>query len=219
MKKLIVACFMLAGFAATVSAQPYEYYRPYTDFDVMHSDLGLKKGDSRIEIIGGLADPQGSITIGDSGFYAGMNFFRQITKPLSIGAELGYAGFSSGETFWNPDAYAYGHFKSGIGMGQVMGRITLFPTKSTRPYIGAGVGASRIWSRFKNLATDDRTTFASTDLIWSLHAGFEFDIDEDYIFGFEARYYHIDLKEKYEDAFGKNHLPFITAMLKFGWKF
>lgn len=220
MKKLLVMCLFLAACAVSVSAQPYEYYRPYTDFDVMDQGRGLQKNTTRVEFYGGVADPSGSRQLGDTGFSAGIGFTRNIWRWFGLGLDANFTGLGAG------DVYTVGtttlqNTRSGIATGLFTGRLNLFPSSPTRFYIPAGIGVGHAYSTQKNQNLDTRTTISSTDVAWMVGVGLEFDIDETMVFGVEARYNNVSVNDKYQNngSFDKSAFKYFSALLKLGVKF
>lgn len=220
MKKLLAMCLLVAACGVSVSAQPYEYYRPYTDFDVMDGGHGLRKNTTRVEIFGGVADPEGDRKMGDVGFSAGLGFVRNFSAPFALGADVNFTRLSAGDKYWLPSMTNNPvNTRTGIVTGLVTGRINLFPRSATRIYIPGGVGVGHIYSTQKDQVNDDNETFNSTSFAWMVGLGVEFDVADDLIFGVEARYNGITLNDKYRDRFDRSVFEYYTAMVKFGFKF
>jgi len=108
--------------------------------------------------------------------------------------------------------------RTGVATGLVTGRVSFFPSQATRIYIPAGVGLGHVFTTAKQ-TSGDRITYNGTDLAAMIGVGLEFDMDEDFIFGVEARYYMVKTADEVKDNFGKNKMHFTNLMLKFGYRF
>jgi len=203
MKKLFLLVALLAA-APAVFAQDY-YGLP---------DYGLRKNTTRIEFYGGLALPKNNWkdVIGTTGWTAGIGFQRNVLNFLSFGIDGNYTQFGDGNNSSEKQ------FKrTGIATGLVTGRVNFFPSQATRVYIPVGVGIGHAFAT-KQIG-DSRTTYNGTDLAAMIGAGMEFDIDDEWMFGIEGRYYLIKMADEIKDNFGKNRMHFTNIMLKFGYRF
>ena len=205
MKKLFLLVALLAA-APAVFAQDY-YGLP---------DYGLKKNTTRVDFYGGLALPQkhwkyDGVKAAKTGWTAGLGFQRNVFNFLSLGMDGSYAQFDSEKNAAN------NFLRTGIATGLVSARLYLFPSQATRLYAGAGLGVGYVYTR--RTEGDDRVTHDSTDLAGMLGAGMEFDIDEDFIFGVEGRYYLVKTQDEYKDAIGKDKLHYVAIMLKLSYRF
>ena len=205
MKKLFLLVALLAA-APAVFAQDY-YGLP---------DYGLRKNTTRVEFYGGLALPQNNwkyngVSAANTSWTAGIGFQRNVLNFLSLGLDGNYVQFDS-------DKDTAGNFlRTGIATGLVSGKIFLFPSQATRLYATGGVGIGYTYAR--HTVGDERVTKNNTDLAGMLGVGLEFDIDSEWMFGAEARYYLIKEKDEVKEIVGKDKLHYTAIMLKFGYRF
>ena len=205
MKKLFLLVALLAA-APAVFAQDY-YGLP---------DYGLRKNTTRVDFYGGLALPQQNwkvdgIKAANTTWTAGIGFQRNVLNFLSFGLDGNYVQFDG-------DKDAANHFlRTGIATGLVSGRVYLFPSQATRLYATGGLGIGYTFAR-KNVG-DERVTKNSTDLAGMVGVGLEFDIDDEWMFGAEARYNLVKMEDEVKEFVGKNKVHFTTIMLKFGYRF
>ena len=208
MKKL----FLLAALLVTFSAAKAQNYYPVNDY-------GLMSGTTRLELYGGMVLPQSDwdykgakVDLGTTGWTAGLGFYRNLTRVITLGLDGNYAQFGDG------DKAADGSFlRTGAATGLVAMRVNFFPRHSTRIYIPAGVGVGHIFARQK-FTDGSHKTYDSTNLAGMAGLGLEFDI-EDIIFGLEGRYYMMRTRNDVKEAFGKGHIHYTEVMLKFGFRF
>ncbi len=209
MKKILLAGTLLFAITTTFAQNYYPVH-----------DYGLREGTTRIELYGGMVLPQSAwthggekIDLGTTGWSAGMGFYRNISRVVTLGLDGNYAQYGDG------DKRADGSYlRTGVATGLVAGRVNFFPRHSTRLYIPMGIGVGHIFTRQKN-ADNSHVTHDSTDLAGMLGLGLEFDIDEDVIFGLEGRYYRIETRDDFKTAFGKGHTHYTEVLLKFGFRF
>jgi len=206
MKKLFLLVALLAA-APAVFAQDY-YGVP---------DYGLRKNTTRVEFYGGLALPQKNwevdgLKAANTTWTAGIGFERNVFNFLSLGLDGNYVQFDS-------DKDPAGNFvRTGIATGLVDARLYLFPAQATRLYVTGGVGIGYVYAR-KTIGAQ-RVTKDGTDLAAMLGVGIEFDIDDEWIFGAEGRYYHIKTEEDVKDALnGKEKIHYTAVMIKLGYRF
>ena len=208
MKKLL----LLAAFLFTFSAAYAQNYYPIEDY-------GLRSGTTRLELYGGMVLPQsdwdyqgGRVDIGTTGWTAGLGFYRNLSRVITLGLDGNYAQFGDSDK-----ASDGSYLRTGAATGLVAMRLNLFPRHSTRIYIPAGVGVGHIFSR-REISGGSHKTYDSTDLAGMAGLGLEFDI-EDIIFGLEGRYYMMRTRNDFKEEFGKGHIHYTEVMLKFGWRF
>ncbi|MBR2081852.1 MAG: outer membrane beta-barrel protein [Elusimicrobiaceae bacterium] len=213
MKKLFLLGTLLFAFSA-VSAQ--NYY-PVNDY-------GLRAGTSRFELHGGMVLPQSSwnhngqtVDLGNTGWTAGLGFYRSLTSVLTLGIDGNYAQFGDGDKM-NEGTSNESYYRTGAATGLVVGRINFFPRHSTRLYIPVGVGVGHIFVR-ENKDDGSHQTFNSTDLAGMAGLGLEFDMDESWLLGVEGRYYYMRTRSDVKDAFGKGHMHYTEILLKIGFRF
>lgn len=211
MKKLLLLCSLFVATGAF--AQDYYGLQEY----------GLRANTTRVELYGGMSQPQSTWThdghdmdLGDTGFSAGLAFVRNITPAFSLGVDGNYSGFSSGDKFF--DGAQQAKFTTGIATGLVTGRINFFPSEPTRLYIPVGFGVGHMFAKEK-FDDGSHNTEHSTSWAAMLGLGLEFDIDETVIFGVEGRYNLINLQNGFGDAIGKSRYHYMTVMLKLGCRF
>lgn len=205
MKKLFLLVALLAA-APAVFAQDY-YGLP---------DYGLRKNTTRVDFYGGLALPQKNwevdgVKAAQTTWTAGIGFQRNVFTFLSLGLDGNYVQFDG-----EKDA-ANNFLRTGVATGLVSARLYLFPMQATRLYATGGLGIGYTYTR--KTVGDERVTKTSTDLAGMLGIGIEFDIDEDWIFGAEGRYYLVQEEDEVKDVTGKNKLKYTAIMLKFGYRF
>ena len=209
MKKLLLLSLLLGvgsfGFA--------QNYYP------IHNE-GLFAGATRLELYGGMVIPQSSwshegetVDLGDIGWAAGLGFYRNISRVVTLGLDGNYAQFGDGD-----ERADKSYLRTGAATGLVAVRVNFFPRHSTRVYIPAGIGVGHVFVRQNN---DDGShkTYNSTDLAGMLGVGLEFDIDETVIFGAEGRYYLMRTRSDVKSAFGKDNIHYGEILLKFGFRF
>ena len=213
MKKLLLLASVLLTFCAA-SAQ--NYY-PVEDY-------GLRAGTSRIEFYGGMVLPQSSwshngekVDLGDTGWTAGLGFYRNISSVFALGLDGNYAQFGDGSKVNEGTANEY-YYRTGVATGLVAARVNFFPRHSTRAYIPFGVGVGHSFVRQKR-NDGSHKTYSDTDIAGMLGAGLEFDMDESWIFGVEGRYYMVRTRDEIQAAFGKKHLRYGEILLKIGCRF
>lgn len=208
MKKLLLLAALVVSFSAAYA----QHYYPV-------NDIGLTSGATRLELYGGMVLPQSDwdhngskVDIGNTGWTAGLGFYRNLTNVIALGLDGNYAQFGDG------DKSADGSFlRTGAATGLVAMRVNFFPRHTTRLYIPVGAGVGHVFSRKKN--TDNtHKTYNSTNLAGMLGLGLEFDI-EDIIFGLEGRYYYMRTRDTFKTEFGKSHIHYTEVMLKFGFRF
>jgi len=205
MKKLFLLVALLAA-APAVFAQDY-YGIP---------DYGLRKNTTRVEFYGGLALPQNNwkhngVSAANTTWTAGIDFQRNVLNFLSLGLDGNYVQFDG-------DKDASDDFlRTGIATGLVSGRLYLFPAQATRLYASGGLGIGYMFAR--ETVGDSRVTHNSTNWAGMIGAGIEFDLQEDIIFGAEARYYLIKAQDEVKDCIGKSKLHYTSIMLKLGYRF
>ena len=121
------------------------------------------------------------VDLGDIGWAAGLGFYRNITRVITLGLDGNYAQFGDGD-----ERADKSYLRTGAATGLVALRVNFFPRQTTRLYIPAGIGVGHVFVRQNN---DDGShkTYNSTDLAGMLGLGLEFDIDESIIFGAEGR--------------------------------
>ena len=209
MKKLFLLGTLLLAFSAAYAQNYYPV-----------SEYGLREGTTRLELYGGMVMPQSSFghdgkrfDLGDTGWTAGLGFYRNISRVVTVGLDGNYAQFGDG------DKMADGSYlRTGAATGLLAGRVNFFPRHSTRLYIPAGIGISHVFVR-QNKADNSHETFTSTNWAAMLGLGLEFDLDEDVIFGLEGRYYRVETKDDVKDTFGLGHMHYTEILLKFGFRF
>ncbi|MBP5430586.1 MAG: outer membrane beta-barrel protein [Elusimicrobiaceae bacterium] len=209
MKKLFLLGTMLFAFSAAFAQNYYPIH-----------DYGLRSGTTRLDLYGGMVLPASSwshdgeqVDLGEVGWTAGMGFYRNLTSVVALGVDGNYAQFGDGDKREDGSRY-----RTGVATGLIAGRVNFFPKHSTRIYIPAGIGIGHTFIRHK-FDDDSHKTYNSTSWAAMLGLGLEFDIDEEWIFGVEARYYRIQLKDEVKAQIGKNHTYYTDVMLKFGFKF
>lgn len=213
MKKLFLLCACLLAFSA---AGAQNYYPM--------SDYGLRNGTTRIELYGGMVLPQsdwdhngGKVDIGNTGWTAGLGFYRSLSSVITLGLDGNYAQFGDGDKM-DAGTATESFFRTGAATGLVAMRVNFFPRHSTRLYIPVGVGVGHVFAR-QRFTDGSHKTYNSTDLAGMGGLGLEFDLDEDIIFGLEGRYYYMRTRDTFKTAFGKGHIHYTELMLKFGFRF
>ena len=209
MKKLLLLTMMLLG-VCVASAE--NYYYPV-------ADNGLYPDTTRIELYGGMVLPQSDWThngdkvdLGNTGWTAGLGFYRNVTRVVALGLDGNYAQFGDGDKRADKS-----YFRTGAATGLVAARVNFFPRHSTRLYIPVGIGIGHIFAR-QNLDDGSHKTFDSTKWAAMAGLGLEFDIDETIIFGVEGRMYRMEMRGEMKNAFGKGHMHYSEVMLKFGFR-
>lgn len=98
MKKLLILCCLFLAPCAFAYQDPKDY-----DYYALE-EYGLKSDTTRVEIYGGLSQPEGDWThngtdvrLGNTGFSAGLAFVRNITPVFAIGIDANYTGLASGD--------------------------------------------------------------------------------------------------------------------------
>ena len=211
MKKIFLLASLLFAFPAVFA----QNYYPVQDY-------GLANGTTRLELYGGMVLPQSDwkhhgekVDLGNTGWSAGLGFYRNISRVVTLGLDGNYAQFGDGEKMSDKS-----YFRTGAATGLVAVRVNFFPRHSTRLYIPAGIGVGHIFVRQNNINDDgSHKTYDSTDLAGMLGSGLEFDIDESVIFGVEGRYYALRTRSDVKDAFGKGDIHYTEVLLKFGFRF
>ena len=213
MKKLL----LLATLLFTFSAASAQYYYPVDDY-------GLHAGTNRIEFYGGMVLPQSNwshngqtVDIGNLGWTSGLGFYRNISSVFALGLDGNYAQLGDGDKVNKGTTSEY-YLRTGAATGLVAARVNFFPRHSTRLYIPFGVGVGHTFVR-RNNGDGSHKTFSDTDLAGMLGAGLEFDMDESWILGAEARYYMLRTRDEIKEAFGKKHIRYGEIMLKIGCRF
>ena len=208
MKKL----FLLAALFFTFAAAHAQNYYPVNDY-------GLATGTTRLELYGGMVLPQSDwnyngskIDLGTTGWTAGLGFYRNLTRVVTLGLDGNYAQFGDSDK-----ATDGSYMRTGAATGLVALRLNLFPRHTTRIYVPAGIGVGHIFAR-QNFNDNSHKTYDSTDLAGMVGVGLEFDI-EDIIFGLEGRYYRMRTRNDVKEAFGKGHIHYTEVLLKFGFRF
>lgn len=219
MKKIFVLAVLLCAPWA-YAAQDYACCMYNKD-----NQYGLRTNMSRVEFFAGVAWPNSSwsangqtLEVGDTGFTGGLAFVRNILPWLSIGLDGNYAGFSKGKDITSPASETL-NYRAGVGTAMITGRAYLFPEKMTRLYGTAGIGGAYAYAREKNETTSKSETYDSLDIGWMFGGGVEFDLDENVVFGAEARYTWAGLRSDMKDHFGHHHYDYWSVMLKIGTKF
>ncbi len=211
MKKIVLLAALLLAFPAVFAQNYYPVH-----------DYGLMNGTTRLELYGGMVLPQSDwkhhgeqIDFGDTGWTAGLGFYRNISRVVAFGVDGNYAQFGDGD-----ERADKSYFRTGAATGLAAVRVNFFPRHSTRLYIPAGIGVGHIFVRQNNINnTNAHKTYNSTDLAGMLGLGMEFDIDETVIFGLEGRYYVMRTRSDVKDAFGKGRIHYSEIMLNFGFRF
>ncbi len=209
MKKLFLLGVMLFAFPAVFA----QNYYPVADY-------GLANGTTRLELYGGMVLPQSDwyhegdkIDLGNTGWTAGLGFYRNISRVFTLGVDGNYAQFGDGD-----ERADKSYFRTGAATGLIAGRVNFFPRHSTRLYVPAGIGVGHIFAR-QNKDGGSHQTYSSTDWAGMLGLGLEFDIDESFIFGVEGRYYLVRTRNEMREAFGKHRIHYTEVLLKFGFRF
>ena len=209
MKKIVL-------FAALLLAVPAAFAQNYYP---IHNQ-GLYAGATRLELYGGMVIPQSdwkhegqTVDIGNIGWAAGMGFYRNISRVVTLGLDANYAQLGDGD-----ERADKSYYRTGAATGLVAVRVNFFPRHTTRIYIPAGIGVGHVFARQNN---DDGShkTYSSTDLAGMLGVGLEFDIDETVIFGAEGRYYLMRTRDDFEGNLGKDYIHYGEILLKFGFRF
>jgi len=213
MKKLFLLGTLLFAFSAAFA----QNYYPLGDY-------GLQAGTSRVEFYGGMVLPQGdwthngeTVDLGNLGWTAGMGFYRNLTRVFALGVDGNYAQFGDGDKVNEGAANEY-YLRTGAATGLVAGRVNFFPRHTTRLYVPFGVGVGHTFVRQKN-GDGSHKTYSDTDIAGMLGAGLEFDMDDEWIFGVEGRYYMLRTRDEIKNAFGKSHIRYTEIMLKIGCRF
>ena len=209
MKKILLLS-MLLGLGSFGFAQNY--------YPVL--DYGLSNGTTRLELYGGMVLPQSDwshngskVDLGNTGWTAGLGFYRNISRIVTLGVDGNYAQFGDGE-----ERADKSYLRTGAATGLIAARVNFFPRHSTRLYIPAGIGVGHIFVR-ENKDNGSHETCTSTDWAGMLGLGLEFDIDEEIIFGVEGRYYVMRTRSDVNEAFGKDRIHYTEILLKFGFRF
>lgn len=213
MKKIFLLGTLLFAFSAAFAQNYYPVY-----------DYGLANGTTRLELYGGMVLPQSdwthngqTVDLGNTGWTAGLGFYRNISRIITLGLDANYAQFGDGDKM-NEGTSNESYYRTGAATGLVAMRVNFFPRHSTRLYIPAGIGVGHIFVR-ENKEDGSHETFDSTDWAGMLGLGLEFDLDESVIFGVEGRYYMMQTRSDVKEAFGKDHVHYTEVLLKFGFRF
>ncbi len=206
MKKLVLLCMLLM--AAPAFAQNYYGLQEY----------GLRRNTTRAEFYGGVVLPaenwdKNGYDLGTTGWTAGLGFTRNLMPYFGLGLDGNYAQLGNGDK-----DTAGNYYRAGVVTGLITGRVTFFPSQATRLYVPFGAGLAHTFVRQK-LAAGGHGTYDGTDLAGMLGAGLEFDLDDNIIFGIEARYYYIKADDDVKGAFGRGHYHHYNVMLKLGSRF
>lgn len=211
MKKILLLSALLFAFPAVFA----QNYYPVQDY-------GLVNGTTRLELYGGMVLPQSDwkyhgerVDLGNTGWTAGLGFYRNICRVVSLGLDGNYAQFGDGDAKEDKS-----YLRTGAATGILALRVNFFPRHSTRLYIPMGMGVGHMFVRHNNINDNgSHKTYNSTDWAGMLGLGLEFDIDESVIFGAEGRIYDMRIRNEVKDAFGKNHIHYTEVMLKLGFRF
>ena len=206
MKKLLLLVALLAAIPAW--AQDYYGLQEY----------GLRKNTTRVEFYGGMVLPgndwnKNGHDLGQTGWTAGIGFTRNLFSFFGLGLDGNYTQLGDGEKDGSNNFY-----RTGVATGLVTGRFSFFPSQATRLYIPFGMGLGHTIVRQK-LSSGGHVTTDGTDMANMLGLGLEFDLDDNLIFGAEARYYRIETASKVKEAFGAGHYNHFLVMLKMGCRF
>lgn len=213
MKKLLFVLAMLLSFSGAYA----QNYYPVNDY-------GLRTNTTRLDLYGGMVLPQSTwyhegnkVDLGNTGWTAGLGMYRNLSSVIALGLDGNYAQFGDGDKM-NEGSANESYYRTGAATGLVAMRVNFFPRHSTRLYIPVGVGIGHIFVR-ENKTDGSHQTYNSTDLAGMLGLGLEFDMDETYIFGAEARYYYMNTRSDVKEAFGKDHIHYTEILLKIGFRF
>jgi len=197
-------------------------------------DSGIDEGMTHLFITGGAAMPiteysseftsaGRSIDYGDSGMSYGAQIINYPAKHLGLGLEFNGTNYGSqsnsftvsgAQDKYTTSADRYSFFAAA--------KIVANPDDKTRFYIPLGAGFSRFKASIKEVYAPDGIddTYKPSCTKPAFYAGFgvESDLNDIFLFGFEARYngFWID-----KDKFSQNdsYLDDASLLLKFGIKF
>ena len=188
-------------------------------------DQGIDKGMTHISVLGGFAVPTTEYGFGPSGAdfdYAdvggtyGVQVMHYLTQNIGLGLEFNGTNYSEAEY----DIYGIGmeeHFKTSADKYSIFlaGKFNFAPTAKTRMYVPLGVGFAKYKGKIKDdLGLEDSKTNTKPALYVGL--GVESDINDIFIWGFEARYNHWWMDDsKFADT---SYLSDVSLMLKVGIK-
>ncbi len=162
MKKLLLAAAAVALFAGAAQAREVESY---------------------VSLKGALAMPHNSAKVKDTGEkikvtedVSGIRAAFGIATPIPSGVirselELGYLG-SSDEKMYSDDGKSKLSMKAYSALANVY--YDMCTTTALRPYIGAGIGYSRIQARYKDDSELER--WSGSSLAWQVGAGVGYKI-------------------------------------------
>ncbi len=213
MKKLLLAVALLLAFPAAFA----QTYYPVNDY-------GVGGGMNHIEFYGGMVLPQQAwrhdgdrIDLGNTGWTAGLLFYRNLTRVVGLGFDGSYAQFGDGDKM-NEGAANESFYRTGVATGLLSMRLIAFPRHSTRIYFPFGVGVGHFFTR-ERFVDGSHKTYDCTNLAGMGGIGLEFDADETVTFGVEGRMYLMSLNNETKDKFGKGHIRYFDIIAKLGFRF
>lgn len=188
-------------------------------------DQGIEKGMTHISVLGGFAVPTTEYGFGPSGDdfdYAdvggtyGVQVMHYLTKNIGLGLELNGTNYSEAEY-----TLSVGSAKNDIKTSAnkysmfLAGKFNFAPDAKTRMYVPLGVGFSKYKGKIKDdFGVDESESNTKPALYVGL--GVESDINDIFIWGFEARYNHWWMDDsKFHDT---SYLSDVSLMLKVGIK-
>ncbi|MGN0023623.1 MAG: outer membrane protein [Elusimicrobiaceae bacterium] len=195
-------------------------------------DQGIDKGMTHISVLGGFAIPATEYGFSpvDAGYpfgaedfdYAdvggtyGIQVMHYLTKNIGLGLEFNGTNYSEAEY-----TLSVGGAKNDIKTSAdkysifVAGKFNFAPDAKTRVYLPLGVGFAKYKGKIKDdYGVDDSESNTKPALYVGL--GLESDINDIFIWGFEARYNHWWMDDsKFADT---SYLSDISLMLKVGIK-
>lgn len=177
-------------------------------------DQGIDQGMTHLSILGGFAVPvneygsgASKVDYGDTGVSYGAQIIHHLTPMLGLGVEVNGTNYDKSETTVlgtkvKTSADKYGFF--------VAGKVNFAPDAKTRFYIPLGAG----FVQFKGKIGDTEEKNSKPALFAGI--GVESDLNDIFIWGFEARYNHWFMDDtKFADT---NHLADVSVLLKLGIK-
>ena len=203
---------------------------------------GIESGQSMVSLYGGLGSAMEKSDMeidgkrfawGNVGAELGLSYLYFPSSYLGLGVDLHYAGFQGSDTLEDVPGWWYWHtFESDFEMHtfQIMGagRLNINPQSSVRLYVPFGAGVVFAQGRM-DYKWDGYCEYTQTDtntsLGWYAGIGIEFDTNERFAFGLEARYnsfrydYNGLASDVGGDVVGKNtNHDYVSLLLSFRFK-
>ncbi len=177
-------------------------------------DQGIEQGMTHLSVLGGFAVPvneygsgNSKLDYGDIGVTYGAQVIHHLTKNFGLGVEANGTNYDKTDVTVSGNkvkssADKYGFF--------VAGKVNFAPDAKTRFYIPFGAG----FVQFKGKIGDVEEKNSKPALFAGV--GVESDMNDIFIWGFEARYNHWFMDDsKFADT---NYLADVSVLLKLGIK-